>query len=243
MRKILWILYQPYKWIIFIPLALILTLFFGFFTVAVYYLSNPKIASYLGGVIWARTLCILTPIRLRKVGKKYIQKKQSYVIIANHSSSFDILVLYARLGVDFKWVMKQELRKVPGLGVACKKLGHIFVDRSSPKAALETIENAKSSIKDGTCIVFFPEGTRTKAGGLADFKKGAFKMAFDLNLPLLPVSVKGTNKIHEPGTLNIFPGTASLIFHPPILISDYSWENVEDLMQHAKEVISSGLEN
>lgn len=241
MKKFLWILYQPYKWLIFIPLALILTLFFGFFTVAVYYLSNPKVASYLGGVIWARILCMITPIRLRKTGKKYIQRKQSYVIVANHSSSFDILVLYARLGVDFKWVMKQELRKVPGLGVACEKLGHIFIDRSSPKAALDTIEKAKSRIKDGTCIVFFPEGTRNKNGGLADFKKGAFKMAFDLNLPLLPVSVKGTNKIHQPDTLNIFPGTATLIFHAPIQISDYSWDNVEELMQYTKELISSGL--
>jgi 1-acyl-sn-glycerol-3-phosphate acyltransferase len=241
LRKFLWILYQPYKWLIFIPLALILTLLFGFFTVAVYYLSNPRIASYLGGVIWARVLCIITPIRLRKTGKKNIQKKQSYVIVANHSSSFDILVLYARLGVDFKWVMKQELRKVPGLGVACEKLGHIFIDRSSPKAALETIAKAKSSIKDGTCIVFFPEGTRNKKGELADFKKGAFKMAFDLNLPILPVSVKGTNKIHEPDTLNIFPGTATLIFHPPIHLENYAWENVDELMKHARDVISSGL--
>ena len=223
------------------PLAAILTLFFGFFTVAVYYLSNAKIASYLGGVIWARILCLLTPIRLRKTGKENIKKHQSYVIVANHSSTFDILVLYARLGVDFKWVMKKELRKVPGLGVACEKLGHIFVDRTSPKAALETISNAKSLIKEGTCVVIFPEGTRNKNGGLADFKKGAFKMAFDLNLPILPVTVKGTNKIHKPDTLDIFPGTATLVFHPPIELNGYSWENVDALMQHTKDVISTGF--
>jgi 1-acyl-sn-glycerol-3-phosphate acyltransferase len=242
LKKFLWILYQPYKWLIFIPLAAVLTLILGFLTVPLVYILHPKITNYLTGVLWARLLCALTPVKIWKKGRKNKLKKQSYVIVSNHSSSFDILVLYARLGFDFKWVMKKELRKVPGLGVACEKLGHIFIDRSSPKAALDTIEKAEEHIKGGTCVVFFPEGTRSRTGKMGEFKKGAYKLAFDLGLPILPVTIKGTFDILPTGSFNLFPGKVKLIYHKPIDIEQYSWEKVEELMNHTKEVLQSGLD-
>jgi len=237
MKKAFFLIYQPYKWLIFIPLAFIITFFWGIAAVLLSMILKPKVVSFLIGVSWGRLLIYLTPVFVNVRGRKNIQSKQSYVIIANHLSQYDILLIYGWLGVDFKWVMKQELRKVPGLGPACERLEHIFIDRSSPVNALETIKKAKNRIINGTSIIFFPEGTRSKNGEMMEFRRGAFKMAFDLNLPILPVTIKNTDKILPTSSLNLLPGNIEMIIHPPIDISHYSWEKVGDLIQKTQDII------
>jgi len=241
LRKALIILYQPYKWLIFLPLAIILTLIFGFGAVIFSYFLKPKLTSKIFGVYWARTLIFLTPVFTRVKGKNNIVKGQSYVIIANHLSQYDIFLIYAWLGIDFKWVMKKELRKIPGLGAACERMEHIFIDRSTPIAALETINQAKKRIVNGTSVIFFPEGTRSKNGEMGEFRRGAFKMAFDLDLPVLPVTIKDTNKVLPPSSLNLIPGKIEMIIHKPINISAYSWNDVSILVNQTQEIIQSGL--
>ena len=121
------------------------------------------------------------------IGRDNLDKSKSYIIVSNHQSQFDIIMIYGWLGVDFKWVMKQELRKVPALGLACERLGHVFINRSIPAAAVASLKAAKKKIKKGTSVFFFPEGTRSKDGTVGVFKKGAFKMAIDIGLPLVPL--------------------------------------------------------
>ena len=98
----------------------------------------------------------MTPVFVGAVGKENIAAGQSYVIVANHQSIYDIVVLYGWLGVDFRWIMKKELRKVPGLGIACEKIGHIFIDRSHSKKAMESLNEAKGKLRNGTSLIFFP---------------------------------------------------------------------------------------
>ncbi|HOG13024.1 MAG TPA: lysophospholipid acyltransferase family protein, partial [Smithellaceae bacterium] len=114
------ILYQPYKWLIFAPYLAVSTLFFGSLTVVLAVVTNPRITSFICGTVWSRLNGYLTPIRVRVTGRGNIDPTQSYVIVANHQSQYDIFVLYGWLGIDFKWVMKQELRKVPGIGIGCE---------------------------------------------------------------------------------------------------------------------------
>jgi len=242
MKKVLFLLYQPYKWLIFIPLAFIITFFWGMAAVLLSFFLKPKIVSYLIGVSWGRLLIYLTPVFVQIKGRKNIQKRQSYVIIANHLSQYDILLIYGWLGIDFKWVMKQELRKVPGLGPACERLEHIFIDRKNPLKSLETINQAKNRIKNGTSVIFFPEGTRSRNGEMQEFRRGAFKMAFDLNLPMLPVTIKGTDKILPTSSLKLFPGKVEMIIHPAINIENYTWNNVADLIAVTQQQIQKGLE-
>ena len=111
-KKALHLLYQPYKFLIFAPLLVLFTSFFGFWAVILSITVGARIGTYCG-VIWARCLTWFTPMFLKIEGKENIDKKQSYVIVSNHQSQFDILALYGWLGVDFKWIMKKELRKVP----------------------------------------------------------------------------------------------------------------------------------
>ena len=156
LKRIFYILYQPYKWLFFIPQFALSTLFFGAIPLVLIHLVGPKKASFAGGVTWARLNSFLTPMLVKVTGKNRIDKKQSYVVVSNHQSHFDIFVLYGWLGVDFKWVMKIALRKVPALGIACDKLGHIYVDRSNRKASVESINRAKKRIRNGTSVIFFP---------------------------------------------------------------------------------------
>lgn len=241
MKKILIFLYQFYKWLFLIPLFLISSIFFGIIAVVLSLLINQKVGSYIGGVIWARLHCFLTPVFVKLKGRDHILKKRSYVIVANHQSAFDILVLYAWLGVDFKWVMKKEISKIPGVGFGSKAVGHIFIDRSSTKAAISSINAAKSKIKDGTSVLFFPEGTRSRTSEMLPFKKGAFRFAFDLNLPVLPVTIKGTREILPSGTTNLLPGKAEIVIHPAIELKKYLPEDLDGLMAETRSAIEKGL--
>jgi 1-acyl-sn-glycerol-3-phosphate acyltransferase len=184
----------------------------------------------------------MTPMLVSVSGRENIDPTCSYVIVSNHQSHYDVFVLYGWLGVDFKWVMKKELRKVPALGIACEKAGHIYIDRSDKKAALDSLNDAKKKIKDGTSVIFFPEGTRGRKGQMGDFKKGAFYMALDLGIPVLPVTIIGTGKILPPKTINLFPGRAKMIIHEPIAVNEYTKENIEELMSHVKDVIQVSFE-
>ena len=130
---------------------------------------------------------------------------------------------------------------MPGIGIACEALGHIFIDRSNHQAALATLESAKAKIVDGTSVIFFPEGTRSRDGKLKRFKKGAFRMALDLDLPILPITVTGTRDVLPAGTSDLLPGSAKLIIHPPVSVEGISAEACQRLMDETREVIASSL--
>lgn len=238
MKKLFRILYQPYKWLIFGPFLVCTTFLCGGLTVLIASLAEPRSASVFG-VIWARLNSLATPMLVEIRGKENIRKAQSYVIVSNHQSQYDIFVLYGWLGIDFKWVMKKELRKVPALGIACEKIGHIFIDRSNTEATLNSLNEAKSKIVDGTSVIFFPEGTRSKDGNLRKFKKGAFKMALDLQVPILPVTISGTRAILPTQSFDLFPGRACMTIHPPIDIAGYTNGNIKTLMAVTRDIIAS----
>ncbi|MFH1981281.1 MAG: lysophospholipid acyltransferase family protein [Pseudomonadota bacterium] len=236
MKKLLWLLYQPYKFFVFMPVLVASTTLIS----AVIMLLIPVVGARVAGslaVVWARLNSYLTPMLLTVEGRGNIDKNQSYVIVANHQSHFDILVLYGWMGIDFKWVMKMELRKVPVIGIACDRLGHIYIDRSNTEAAIGTIREARRKITGGTSVVFFPEGTRSRTGELLRFKKGAFKMAIDLGIPILPVTITGTRDILPPHTVNLFPGRAHMRIHPPIDTTHYSADNLGPLMETARQLL------
>ncbi|MGP8215694.1 MAG: lysophospholipid acyltransferase family protein [Bacteroidia bacterium] len=240
-RRLFLILYFPYKWLIFVPYLAISTLFFGGLAVIISALVSQSAGSKICGVLWARLIGCITPMFVKVYGRENITKHQSYVIVANHQSLYDIFLVYGWLGIDIRWVMKHELRKIPGLGIGSEKVGHVFIDRSNPAAALASIEAAKKKIINGTSVIFFPEGTRSHTGEMGKFKRGAFKMAFDLGLPVLPLTIKGTRDILPPDSIQLLPGKATLIIHPAIDISKYTADNMEALMNDARAIIEKDL--
>jgi len=178
---------------------------------------------------------------VRVTGREHLDPSQSYVVISNHQSHFDILVLYGWLGIDFRWVMKQELRSILGLGAACEKLGHIFIDRSDHQAAVESINAAREQITEGTSVLFFPEGTRSDDGFLRRFKKGGFRFAIDTGLPILPVTVSGTCEVLPARRYDLRPGRAMLVFHKPVSTDGLTTADLRALSEGVREIIQSAL--
>jgi 1-acyl-sn-glycerol-3-phosphate acyltransferase len=240
-RGLGWWLYQPYKYLVFVPAVGLVTASQATAALVLSFVTSPRTASRLSAVPWARILAFMAPMRVVVEGRENIDPQQSYVLVSNHQSQFDIFMLYGWLGVDFKWVMKQELRSVLGIGMACDRLGHIFIDRSNHTAAMATLEAAKKKIVDGTSVMFFPEGTRSRDGKLMRFKKGAFRMAVDLGLPILPLTVTGTRDVLPAGTSDLLPGSARLIIHEPISVDGLTATDCPHLSNQVREVIASGL--
>jgi len=240
-RGLGWWAYQPYKYLVVAPALVLVTAFSATLVLILSFFTNARTASRRAAVPWARVMAWVTPMRVEVEGRNNIDPLQSYVLVSNHQSQFDIFVLYGWLGVDFKWVMKQELRKVLGIGVACERLGHIFIDRSNHAAAIATLEAARTKIVDGTSVIFFPEGTRSTDGRLLRFKRGAFRMAVDLGLPILPLTVTGTRDVLPANTSDLMPGSARLIIHEPISIEGVTVEGCQELSDRVREVIASSL--
>ena len=241
MKKLLIWPYQMYEWLILMPLVGILSLFFGTLTAISAILVNPHFASRVFGVTWAKLLGWLTPIAVTVENKQNANRERSYVVVANHQSLYDIVVVYGWLELDLKWVMKKELRKVPGIGFGCEKAGHIFIDRRNPKLAKETIAEALGRLGEGIGIFIFPEGTRSEDAKLMPFKKGAFRLAIEQNLPVLPITLLGTHDILPANSLKAFPGRARMIVHPAIETDGLDLSNTSELMNAAKKAISSAL--
>jgi 1-acyl-sn-glycerol-3-phosphate acyltransferase len=240
-RKLLYLLYRPYQWLIFFPLFFINTLIFGVIAVVFSSLVNQRIGSYFGGVVWSRFNAFMVPMFVKVSGKKNIKPGTSYIVIPNHQSYFDVFLIYGWLGLDIKWVMKKELHKIPGLGFGSEKVGHIFIDRSNNRAAIDSLAKAKKRLVNGTSVVIFPEGTRSETGKTGDFKRGAFKLAIELGLPILPVTVINTKNILPANSLNIMPGKVSMVIHEPVDISLYTEDMMAELILRVKTIIISAL--
>ena len=241
MKKILFWPYQLYEWLILMPLVGILTLIFGALTAVAASLVTPHFASRVFGATWARLIGWLTPIAVTVEGKQNANRKRSYVVVSNHQSLYDIIVIYGWLALDLKWVMKKELRKVPGIGIGCEKAGHIFIDRKNPGLASKAVSEALDRLGDGIGILFFAEGTRSLDGKLKPFKKGAFRIAIEQRLPVLPVTLLGTRDILPANSLNAFPGRARMIIHPAIETDGLGQAQIGDLMGATKAAITSAL--
>ncbi|MEQ9063577.1 MAG: lysophospholipid acyltransferase family protein [Vicingaceae bacterium] len=239
MRKysLLWWLYQPYKWLVFVPLLGISGMVLAIFAIFLAIFVSPSLGNTWGGISWARFSSFFTPMWVNVSGIENIDRNQSYIVVSNHQSHFDIFVIYGWLKMDMKWVMKKELRKIPFIGYACEKVGHIIVDRSDRAAAIQAIEKAKKNIVNGTSVMFFPEGTRSKDGAIGVFKKGAFVLALQLGLPILPITINGTRKILPSGSLDLLPGRAEAIVHPAVDTSVYTEKNMAELISKVRDII------
>jgi len=240
-RQVLWLFYQPYKWLFFIPFIFLNTIFFGFAAMVISILVNQRAGSFIGGVVWSRLNGFFTPMIVRVEGRDHIRKHTSYVVISNHQSVYDIFLIYGWIGIDIKWIMKKELGKLPGVGYGSRKVGHIFLDRSNSRIAVESLNEAKRKLVNGTSVVMFPEGTRSETGVLGTFKRGAFKLAIDLGLPVLPLTLVGTKDILPNRSMNLLPGKVKMVIHEPIDISRYGEDNMQELMRTAREIIGKAL--
>ena len=234
--KVLYILYQ---YLIGFPLIVLSTLFTAVFTIICFPWKNGK-APRAVQVFWSRSVIRLLLLPIKVTGRDNVDPKQSYVFVANHQSFLDVFAVYGWLPNNFKWLMKKEIRRVPFVGTACAVAGHIFVDRSNPRAALQSMEKVKKELVDGISTVIFPEGTRTKTGEIGRFKQGAFKIAMDMELPVVPITLNGFYKAMPSGQPFANPFShLSLHIGKPIDISHFT--DINEAMVHVREKVEQGI--
>lgn len=238
----------PYQLLVWFPLFLASTVLTALVVIAGCSLGGGRFFSYYPGMWWSRFVCgiSLCRVRVKRQGKP--TDHQSCVFVANHQGIFDIFLLYGYLNVPIKWIMKKSLRDIPLIGKACEKAEFIFVDNSSPVAAAKTIREAEQRLKNGASVAIFPEGSRSRTGELGKFKKGAFQMAIDMKLPVVPVTINGSYRVMSRHTILLTPHRMEVIIHHPIPTDGMATENLREmavkiktLSEQSREVIASGL--
>ncbi|MEM8498463.1 MAG: lysophospholipid acyltransferase family protein [Pseudomonadota bacterium] len=231
-------LFQPYKWLVFGP-VLVLSMLLAAVFILLFCRWLPRFCNQKVAPGWCslNTMTALSSVDVR--GRQRMDPNQSYIIVANHLSHFDIFLLYGRLGLDIRWVMKQELRSLPFFGVAAEKLGHIYVDRSDRAKAHAQLKEAQQKFTPGSSIIFFPEGTRGEGGGLLPFKSGAFVMAKQMQLPILPVVLAGTDAVAPARSLDLYPGKTVMTVLEPIAQNDVIELSHEELKERARNAIQT----
>ena len=133
--------------------------------------------------------------------------------------------------------MKKSLEKIFLVGFACKKSGHVFVDSNSLQSIKSTIDSARNQLKGGMSLVIFPEGTRTKTGRVGDFKRGAFLLAGEFRLPVVPISIKGAYDIMPKDSYFPRAGKIILTIHEPIFPGEKGF-NTRELLASCHDIIT-----
>lgn len=168
------------------------------------------------GRLWARTLLFLSGVRVEIKGLENILKDSPQLLASNHQGAFDILVLQAYLPIQFRWMAKKSLFKIPIIGWSMKWAGYISIDRTHAGSAYRSLEKAVEILKGGISVLIFPEGTRSPTGEILPFKRGGFLLATKTRAPLVPISIKGTRGIMARGSILIRPGRVNVVIGKPI---------------------------
>lgn len=209
------ILFHLYQWLIAAPIILVVTLLTAIVTM-IASLFNRAWAGYYCTILWARCFCWLLFVKVSVQGRENVDKKKSYVFVANHQGAYDIFALSGYLGHNFCWMMRKALINIPFVGTACQMSGQILVDTHSAAALKKTMDDANKRLKKGVSLCVFPEGRRTDTGKMGKFKNGAFKLAEDYSLPVVPITIDGSYDVMPRSTFNIRPGNIRIIIHKPI---------------------------
>lgn len=237
-------LYRIYQLLIALPLIAVYTLITSLMVTIGCTVGNGHFWGYYPGKWWAQFIIRILLLPVKVEGRENLVKGQSYVFVANHQGAFDIFLIYGFLSRNFKWMMKRQLRQMPFVGKACESAHHIFVDKRGASKIRETYDRARQTLQGGMSLVVFPEGARSFTGHMGVFKRGAFMLADDIELPVVPLTINGS--------FDIMPRTRDMkwvVWHPlrltihkPILPVGKGADNIKYLEQESYKVVMSGLE-
>lgn len=238
MKKVILFLYEL---LIFAPIFVLATIITAVIVMIGCLIGDQKFWGYYPPHYWSKLACRLALCRIKVVRHGELDPEQSYVFVPNHQGAFDIFLIYGYLNQNIKWVQKQELRKIPFVGKASEIAGHVFVDQANLKSMKDTIEKTEAQLGKGSSMVIFPEGARTKTGKMGRFKRGAFIIAKEMNLSIVPVTVNGPYDLMKIGTFLINPCKLEMIVHEPISTEGLTDENMPEFIDGCREKVYSGL--
>jgi 1-acyl-sn-glycerol-3-phosphate acyltransferase len=180
------------------------------------WLVNKHELVYPWALFGARNWLRLSGVQVEVRGLELLDPKQTYVFVSNHRSYLDTAAMFVFTGRRIGLLAKKELLKVPVLGVGMGFVNVMAIDRTNRESAIRTTEAAARRIQSGVSFAVFVEGTRAKPGELLPFKKGAFYMARQAGVPVVPVAIKNSDVLMGKGTGEARSGTIEMVFLPPV---------------------------
>ncbi|HMV09747.1 MAG TPA: lysophospholipid acyltransferase family protein [Cyclobacteriaceae bacterium] len=202
-------------------------------------LLGPKFSriGYFFLWLWSWIFSMLTFIRYDLRGRENIQKKTSYIYVSNHTSFLDIPGIRLLIPGEFRPIAKKELLKIPVFGFIVRA-ATVVVDRSNAQSRKQSIEKLRDILKGGTSILVFAEGTQNRTKEiLQPFKDGAFRIAIDTQLPIIPLVVIGAGPLMPPGKMDIKPGNIKVVAGEPISVEGLITDDVQTLKQKTFETM------
>jgi 1-acyl-sn-glycerol-3-phosphate acyltransferase len=192
--------------------------------------------------LWAYTMLAVSFVRTEIKNKNKILKGTSYIIISNHQSHYDIITLVTTLGIQYRWIIKKEILKLPIFGYALYASRNIFIDRSNTSSAIESINKGFDRLPKGVSVMVFAEGTRSPDGQIHEFKKGGFVTAIRRQIPILPVTINGSRRVMRKGSFTLKPGKIQIVIGDPIDTSSYTTDTVQDLINKTRQTIIANFD-
>lgn len=226
-----------------LPIFFFVTLVFSLLALFAAFGDRTGNHSHRAASLWATILLKITGVRVEIKNLESLIPGQAYIFAANHQSAFDILALLSKLKVQFRWLAKDSLFRIPVFGWAMKRTGYIPINRSQAKQAYQSLLQAAQKIREGTSVVIFPEGTRQQGDQMGPFKKGGFVLSLKSKQPIVPVSILGSGRILPKKGLALSPGTIRIIVGKPIPTAEYQPKEAEILMEKVREAIQGPLDN
>ena len=192
-----------------------------------------------GARLWLR----LSGVRVKVKGRELLDPRQTYVFVSNHRSYLDTAALFIFTGRRIGVLAKKELLKVPVLGVGMGFVNVMAIDRTNRESAIRTTEAAAKRIQSGVSFGVFVEGTRAKPGELLPFKKGAFYMARQAGVAVVPVAIKNSDVLMGKGTGEARSGTLEMVFMSPVEMSGVvNDEDMNELIREVRQAIGAELD-
>lgn len=233
-------IYNIYTYLIATPLFIFNCVVNGSLLALFGLMGDRKHFTYWIPRLWAWFTCFVYLIPVTVKGREKLDKNQTYLFIPNHQGYFDIFLLYAYLGVNFKFMLKDYLRNIPFIGYGCAKSGHVYLGESR-QAITHALLESRANLEKGISMTIFPEGTRTHDGRLGEFKRGAFMLATQLERPIVPITINGSYEVYSRHATMISHHSLELIIHDPISVEKQKAKGTKQIMKDVYDVIESDL--
>lgn len=193
---------------------------------------------------WSRAWLWAAGVELIVEGSKNIDPGRSYVVVANHLSDLDIMACFLAVPLPIRFLAKKELFRIPILSTAMRSIGIVEVDRQAHTAVHDQINaQTRQLVEAGRSLIIYPEGTRSRQGGLAPFKKGAFTIAVSSGLPVLPVAIQGSYEAWPPESLLVRGGRIQVAIDPAVETKAMTQLDTNGLRDQVHETIAARLES
>lgn len=194
------------------------------------------------GRAWCRRILAAAGARVRLEGVENVQPGRPHLVISNHASWFDVWALGAYMPTRYSFVAKKELSRIPLFGAAWLAAGHISIDRGDTQSAIRSLREAGAKVRrENATVVIFPEGTRSATGELLPFKKGAFMLAIETGVEVVPAAVIGGRGILPKGGWRVRSGTIIIRFGSPIPTADFTVKRRDELIASVRQSMQTLL--